>query len=146
MSSVLIVDDEQPIREFLARWLAASGYKTVEAADADSALAAVSATQPDVVLCDVHMPGHDGLWLMGQLRTRFPAVAIVLATANDDIPPAISMQRGVVEYLVKPFERAHVLAAVSRALEWRQAEAARPVAAAPAADPMDEWLNNDSAQ
>src|SRR5207244_10953050 len=88
MSSVLIVDDEAPIREFLTRWLRKSNYETTEAADAEAALALVSEQQPDVVLCDVHMPGRDGLWLMEQLRGRFPRIAIVLATANDDVPPA----------------------------------------------------------
>ena len=85
------------------------------------------------------MPGHDGLWLMEQIRMRFPRVAIVLATANDEVPPAISMQRGVVEYLVKPFERRAVLAAVSQAVKWREGVAAAPLAPH-APDAMDEWL------
>jgi len=138
MSSVLIVDDEAPIREFLTRWLRKSNYETTEAADAEAALALVSEQQPDVVLCDVHMPGRDGLWLMEQLRGRFPRIAIVLATANDDVPPAVSMQRGVVEYLVKPFERDSVLAAVSRAIQWRHADGTH--ATSPASDALDEWL------
>jgi len=139
MSSVLIVDDEAPIREFLSRWLRASNYETTEAPDADAALAVVSERQPDVVLCDVNMPGHDGLWLTEQLRARFPAIAIVLATANDEVPPVISMQRGIVEYLVKPFERGSVLAAVSRAVQWRLNDGTRQTAA-PHVDAVDEWL------
>jgi len=139
MSSVLIVDDEAPIREFLTRWLRKSHYDTTEAADAEAALALVSERQPDVVLCDVHMPGRDGLWLMDQLRGRFPGVAIVLATANEDVAPVFSMQRGVVEYLVKPFERDSVLAAVGRAMKWRQSHAT-PATTSPATDTLGEWL------
>jgi len=139
MSSVLIVDDEAPIREFLTRWLRASKYDTTEASNADTALALVSKQEPDVVLCDVNMPGHDGLWLMEQVRKRFPRVALVLATANDEVPPAITMQRGVVEYLVKPFERRAVLAAVSQAVKWRESVADAPLIPG-APDAVDEWL------
>jgi len=139
MSSVLIVDDEAPIREFLTRWLRASKYDTTEASNADAALALVSKQEPDVVLCDVNMPGHDGLWLMEQVRKRFPRVALVLATANDEVPPAITMQRGVVEYLVKPFERRAVLAAVSQAVKWRESVADAPLIPG-APDAVDEWL------
>ena len=135
---VLVVDDDAPIREFLTRWLRASHYETMEASNADAALTVIGEQAPDVVLCDVNMPGHDGLWLMEQIRRRFPRVAIVLATANNDVSPTISMRRGVVDYLVKPFERRAVLAAVSEALKWRQSEAA-PVGP-DAADAVDEWL------
>ena len=136
---VLVVDDEAPIREFLTRWLRASKYDTMEASNADAALTVIGEREPDVVLCDVNMPGHDGLWLMEQIRRRFPRVAIVLATANDEVPPAISMRRGVVDFLVKPFERRAVLAAVSEALKWRETVAAVPVAPG-AQDALDEWL------
>ena len=139
MSSVLIVDDEPRIREFLARWLTPAGYDVSEAPDADAALAAAGATPPDVVLCDVQMPGHDGLWLVDELRRRFPAIAIVLATASVSVPPAVSLQGGVVEYLVKPFERERVLAAVSRAVAWHEAAAARQ-SRRTTADPVGQWL------
>lgn len=141
MSSVLIVDDEPRIRELLVRWLAPAGYDTREAPDAEAALAAVDASVPDVVLCDVQMPGRDGLWLVEQLRQRVPAVAIVLATANDSVAPVVSLQKGVVEYLVKPFERDRVLAAVRRAVEWHEAAHARGPERMMASDPLAEWLN-----
>ena len=141
MSSVLIVDDEPRVREFLVRWLAPAGYDTRDAPDAEAALAAVAASVPDVVLCDVQMPGRDGLWLVEQLRQRVPAVAIVLATANDSVPPVVSLQGGVVEYLVKPFERDRMLAAVRRAVEWRQSAPVQTLDSAAAGDPLAEWLN-----
>jgi DNA-binding NtrC family response regulator len=116
---VLIVDDDAKIREILARWIGPAGHVTREAADADSALAEVNANPPDVVLCDVRMPERDGLWLVDRLREQHPTVAIVLATALDSVPPAVSLRDGVVEYIVKPFEREGVLAAVERASAWR---------------------------
>ena len=78
---------------------------------------------------------------MEQLRQRVPSVAIVLATANDSVPPVVSLQRGVVEYLVKPFERDRVLAAVRRAVEWHEAARARGPERMTAGDPIDEWIN-----
>ena len=137
MSSVLVVDDEPAVRQFLKRWLESGGHQTAEAADADAALALAVNQEPDVVLCDVRMSGHDGLWLVDQLRRRLPRVAIVLATGLDSVPPAVSLQSGVVAYLVKPFERARVLEAVGDAAKWRE----RAIAAgASGADSITDWL------
>lgn len=141
MSSILIVDDDARIREFLSRWLSPENHAIREAEDAETALDLVAAGPPEVVLCDMHMPGHGGLWLVERLRQQFPAVAIVLATAVDSVPPVVSLQAGVVEYLVKPFEREQVLAAVGRAVAWHKAAAARHSAGALEADPIDDWLH-----
>lgn len=141
VSSVLIVDDEPRIRKILVRWLVPAGYDTREAPDAETALSLLAASASDVVLSDVRMPGHDGLWLVEQLRKSFPDVAIVLATADDGIAPGVSLQGGVVEYLVKPFERGPVLAAVRRAVEWHEAVRARGPERMTAGDPIDEWIN-----
>jgi DNA-binding NtrC family response regulator len=140
MSAVLVVDDESRIREFLVRWLTPAGHETREAPDAETALALLNAAPSDVVLCDVDMPGHGGLWLVEQLRERVPPVAIVLATANDTVPPHVSLRGNVVEYLVKPFERERVLAAVNRALDWHRAALAKGAGPAIGPNPIDEWL------
>src|SRR5574341_2686580 len=58
-----------------------------------------------VVLCDRVLPGHDGGWLIDQLREQHPNVAIVLATADDSLPTRISLRDGVIGYLVKPFKQ-----------------------------------------
>ena len=141
MSSILIVDDEPGIRQLLGRWLRPQGYAINEAADADEALASLAICPVDVVLCDVTVPGHDGLWLVAQLRRRFPRVAIVLATASETIAPSVSMQQGVVEYLVKPFDAAHLVAAVARAAEWPRSPKAHLDAND---DPTEAWLNGSS--
>jgi CheY-like chemotaxis protein len=138
--SVLIVDDQAPMRQILVRWLAPAGYVTREAGDAEAALELLAASASHVVLCDVQMPGHDGLWLVARLRERFPSVGIVLATALDNVPPAVSLQGGIVEYLVKPFDKERVLAAVSRAADWHHAAVAHGVARVAVSDPIEEWL------
>lgn len=139
MSNVLIVDDDARIREILVRWLDPAGHVTREAGDAEAALAEIGANPPDVVLCDVRMPERDGLWLVDRLCEQQPTVAIVLATAIDSVPPAISLRPSVVEYIVKPFERENVLAAVARAAAWREAAAAR--GQQPRRESVEQWMN-----
>ena len=138
--SVLVVDDNVLMRSVLVRWLHAAGYRPTDVPDATTALTLVAAEEFDVVLVDVEMPGRDGLWLVARLRERFPTVAIVLATASNQIPPVISMQDGVVEYLVKPFELGRVVGAVKRAVEWRETAVSRGSRRAEGADTLDDWL------
>lgn len=120
MNPVLIVDDEPAIRHLLSRWLGDAGHTCAEAENADAALAAMAASAAPVVFCDIQMPGHDGLWLTRQLRTQYPTTAIVLATGITTVPPNISMQSGVLAYLVKPFRREAVLDALRQALRWHE--------------------------
>jgi CheY-like chemotaxis protein len=77
---VLVVDDDEGVRRVLARWAADMGYAVEAAADAESALDLMRQHQVDVALVDVRMPGHDGIWLLDQVRRLFPETATVLAT------------------------------------------------------------------
>lgn len=142
MSSVLIVDDEDPIRELLRRWISQEGHDIREAPTAETALDEIVRAAPDVVMCDVEMPGHGGLWLAAQIVKRFPTTSIVLATALDTVPPATSMQPGVVEYLVKPFKRELVVAAVARGIQWHTAAVASGPASSEDADKITDWLES----
>lgn len=121
--AVLIVDDERPIRKLLARWLGPDGYRVHEAADAQAAIETLATSEISVVLCDRSMPGHDGDWLVSQIRERFPSVAIVLATGDASVPPRVSLQPGVVGYLVKPLRASMVLDAVEDAMAWHSVAA-----------------------
>jgi CheY-like chemotaxis protein len=118
MATVLVVDDESQIRELLVRWVSGDGYVVRAAGTSQAALDEMQISPADVVLCDVQMPGEDGLWLTGQLRSRFPETAIVLATSDRGVSSQVSLQPGVVEYLAKPFTRDQVLAAVKLAAAW----------------------------
>src|SRR6185436_3692803 len=106
------------VRQVLARWIASAGHTVREAESAAAALAEAENHEPAVVFCDVQMPGRDGVWLTGELRKRHPATAVVLATAFSTIAPRVSMQAGVVAYLVKPFASAAISEALSLALQW----------------------------
>jgi DNA-binding NtrC family response regulator len=118
MPIVLVVDDESQIRDLLSRWISGDGRQVREASTAVAALDEMQVAPADVVLCDVHLPGESGLWLMGQLRARFPETALVLATSDRTVSPQVSMQPGVVQYLAKPFTREEVLEAVRLAAGW----------------------------
>src|SRR5258708_12929493 len=80
MTSVLVVDDETGVRDLMARWLASGGYDVRTAASADEALQRVHDSAPAVALCDIRMPGHDGLWLARQIRRNAPRTPATLPT------------------------------------------------------------------
>jgi response regulator RpfG family c-di-GMP phosphodiesterase len=120
--SVLVVDDEAGIREVMARWLAGGGYVVSTAASAREALDRVHDTPPAVALCDIRMPGQDGLWLANQIRRDAPDTAVIMATGVQDVGPAVtSLRQGVIDYLTKPFGRDRLRESVLRGLEWHKA-------------------------
>jgi response regulator RpfG family c-di-GMP phosphodiesterase len=120
--TVLVVDDETGVRNLMARWLASVGYNVHTAASADEALERVRDLAPAVALCDIRMPGRDGLWLAHRIRHDAPETAVIMATAVQDAGPAVtSLREGVVEYLTKPFGRERLRECVSRGLEWHKA-------------------------
>lgn len=120
--SVLIVDDENGVRDLMTRWLEAGGYSVMAAANAEEALGRLeSSSPPAVALCDIRMPGHDGLWLAERIRQRYPETAVIMATGVQDVGPAVeSLRQGVIDYLTKPFGRDRLREAVLRGLEWHR--------------------------
>jgi putative two-component system response regulator len=122
MHSVLVVDDDQTLRGVLSSWVHSFGYYVHEAGTAEDALDTLAEVPADVALCDVNMPGQDGLWLASQIRERYPCTAIIMATAARDIEPAInSLRNDVVDYLLKPFDGARLLEALRLGVDWHRA-------------------------
>jgi putative two-component system response regulator len=121
-ASVLIVDDENGARDLASRWLTSGGYQVTTATNADEALSHVHDGPFAVALCDIRMPGHDGLWLAQQIRQDAPETAVIMATGLHDVGSAvISLRQGVIDYLTKPFGRDRLRDAVMRGLEWHRA-------------------------
>ena len=120
---VLVVDDDAPTREFLRHWLEAMGYDVKQAATADIALAMMVAEPAAIVLLDIEMPGHDGLWFAERVKSEWPSTAIVFASGVDNMS-TIERARwlGAVDYVQKPFQWEMVAQAMRRA--GRAAESA----------------------
>ena len=115
---VLIVDDDAAVRITWRRMLEAGGYRVHSADNAVDALRLAKTTRPVVALCDVHMPGHSGLWLAEQFQEHSPTTAVVIATADAHVPPAESLEPGIVGYLLKPVSLDQLLAVVGKAARW----------------------------
>jgi putative two-component system response regulator len=118
---VLVVDDENSIRDLMSRWLKTGGYAVASAAGADEALGLMTTCPPAVVLCDIRMPGHDGLWLADRIRQQHPETAVIMATGIQDVDAAAeSLRHGAVDYLTKPFGRDRLRDAIVRGIEWHR--------------------------
>jgi len=113
---VLVVDDDEGVRRVLSRWVVDMGYTVHAAENADSALDIMREHQVDVALVDVRMPGHDGIWLLDQVRRLFPETATVLATGLLEMDPMVTLRPGVVGYIVKPFNREDLAQVVKRGM------------------------------
>ncbi len=133
---VLIVDDDAAVRDVVQRILTAAGYEVRTACDAHSALQSIADLRPAVALCDIHMPGPDGLWLADQIRAASPMTSVVLATSDDALPPAETLRASIVAYILKPLERRAVLATVADAFREFAAKSGvevQPIAVSPPA-------------
>jgi DNA-binding NtrC family response regulator len=118
--TILVVDDDDGVRKVLTRWVTEMGYAVFAAGDALTALDLMRQFPVDVALCDIRMPGHDGIWLIEQIGRIHPDVAIVLATGLVEMDPMVTLRPGVVGYVVKPFNRDELERVVKRGLSERK--------------------------
>jgi DNA-binding NtrC family response regulator len=119
-ASVLIVDDETLIRETLAEYLSQEGLHVVACGSGEEALERAMQHRFDVVLCDVQLPGIDGLELLERLRRVSPETFVLLITAYATVENAVeAFQRGAHDYLMKPILLDEVLVKIRRLLAHR---------------------------
>ena len=115
---ILIVDDDDALRESLEMILASEGYLVSTAEHGEAALARVDELPIDVVLCDVRMPGLDGFELLPQIARKLPGVPIVMMSAYGTADLAIeAMKLGAYDYVAKPFQPSEVLLTLRKARE-----------------------------
>ena len=118
---ILIVDDEESIRDILYRKLKAEGYYCDVAADGKEALRKASGKNFDLVLMDIKMPGLSGMEVLSQLITERPHISVVMITAVVDTKTAVeAMKLGAYDYVTKPFDLDDLGMRVRRALERRR--------------------------
>src|SRR5690242_19387847 len=102
-ASILVVEDEPPIRRYLKNVLEIQGYRTTFADTGHAALAQVMGQHPDVVLLDLGLPDIDGLEVTRRLREWSQVPIIVLSVRDDDTTKVAALELGADDYLTKPF-------------------------------------------
>jgi putative nucleotidyltransferase with HDIG domain len=119
---ILVVDDETHVRAMMGSTLERQGYEVHLASSGREALETLELNTFDLVLTDIVMQDVNGIALLERIHAQFPNLPVVMVTAIHDISVAIdSMRRGAYDYLLKPFEREHLLNTVRRAMDHRQA-------------------------
>jgi two-component system response regulator (stage 0 sporulation protein F) len=136
LGRILIVDDEQSVREVLSEYFVEQGYHVESAGGGEEALAMVQHSTPDLVLLDVRMPGIDGVETLRRMRGIAPDVAVIMVTANEDVGLAReTLKLGALDYVAKPFDFVYLERAIMAGLAQVGAAAATGVAA----DSSDPW-------
>ena len=103
--SILVVDDEEIVRDSLASWLQEDGYRVDTAPDGPTALAKLAQQPYDILLVDLKMPGMDGMQVLAQAKSLQPDAPLIIMTAYATVDTAVqAMKQGAYDYLVKPFE------------------------------------------
>jgi DNA-binding NtrC family response regulator len=139
MDSILLIEDQSGIRTLLVRWTAAMGYPVRQAANAEEALEQMACEASAVAVCDILLPGHDGLWLAEQLRHDYPATAVILATSVSDVNTVIrSLRIGAVDYLVKPFTPDRLRDALQRGIDCHRTRMRAPRSGQVPRTPLDD--------
>ncbi|MBW1962231.1 MAG: DNA-binding response regulator [Deltaproteobacteria bacterium] len=121
--AILVVDDEETVRNLLERMLRRNGYECELAADARQARHVLESRHFDLMLCDLKMPGESGLDLARYVSEAFPDTAIVMVTVIEDRQTAkAALDMGVYGYVIKPFDENQIIIAVANALRRRELE------------------------
>ena len=119
---ILVVDDEAPVRSMIGATLERQGYEVQQAISGTQAVDFLVQGPYDLVLTDIVMQDGNGIALLERIHADQPHLPVVMVSAIHDISVAIdSMRRGAYDYLLKPFEREHLVSTVQRALDHRQA-------------------------
>ncbi|HEX8386199.1 MAG TPA: response regulator transcription factor, partial [Rubricoccaceae bacterium] len=123
---LLVVEDDDALRDILARRFEDAGYAVETATTGPDALAAVARGVPDLVLLDVMLPGLDGLDVCRRLRSDHALLPILLLTARaDELDRVVGLEVGADDYITKPFSVQEVVARVRAALRRSRAVAER---------------------
>jgi two-component system KDP operon response regulator KdpE len=127
-TSVLVVDDEPPIRRLLRTSLLAQGFRVIESESAAAALETGMAATPDLIILDLGLPDMDGLELIPTIRAISQVPIIVLSIRSDERGKVEALDRGADDYVTKPFGMAELVARIRTALRHRyQAQGEMPL-------------------
>jgi two-component system KDP operon response regulator KdpE len=125
--SILVVDDEQPLRDFIRKNLEARGFTIRTAANGLEALALFNTHELDLIILDVMMPGMDGLETTRRIRLASPVPIVILSALGEERDKVTALEMGADDYLTKPFGVEELLARVRAVLRRSQPQLA-PIA------------------
>jgi two-component system, OmpR family, KDP operon response regulator KdpE len=114
--SVLVIDDEPPIRRLLRTSLAAHDYRVSEAETGRAALALLARDKPDLVILDLGLPDLDGIEVLRRIRAHSKVPVVVLSSRGDEAAKVEALELGADDYVTKPFGLAELLARLRAAL------------------------------
>jgi len=137
-TTILVVDDEDGIRQALTRFLTRLGYQVQAAANAKEAIEQQTAHHPQAMLCDIRMPETSGVELLPKMLAQDPDLAIIMLTAIDEPRTAIEcLKLGAADYLIKPVDLEELEFSLQHALRQRQLEMDRRE--------LEQWLAREVA-
>ncbi|MBS3940720.1 MAG: response regulator transcription factor [Actinobacteria bacterium] len=113
---VVVVDDERPLTELVARYLQREGYEVHVAFDGPSALEVIAAVDPDVVVLDLMLPGIDGLEVARRIREQADPYIVMLTARTDEVDRIVGLRVGADDYVTKPFSPNELVARVQAML------------------------------
>jgi two-component system chemotaxis response regulator CheY len=118
---ILIIDDEAEVREVLRLHLESANYNVMEALDGEEAVNMMKSgsnlLQVGLIICDIRMPKVNGIEAIDYLKQNAPSIPVIVVTGYPDSDLAVSLlKKGVKDYMVKPIEKAKLLAKVEEAL------------------------------
>ena len=114
--TVLVVDDEDMVREVVSAYLTREGYATIEATDGKAALEAVERHRPDLIVLDVMLPLVDGYTVLSELRKQTAVPVILLTARSQEVDRVLGLELGADDYVVKPFSPRELTARVKSVL------------------------------
>ena len=130
-TKILVVDDEEKIRETLRGVLSDEGYEVADAGDGRAALEQLKQGHPDLVILDVWLPEIDGITLLEEIKRLQPDLPVIIICGHANIEAAVRATRlGAADFIEKPFSLDALLASIARALGKVEGETRRPPAAA----------------
>ena len=138
---ILIIDDEEVIRDGCRQVLSRKGYPVETSGDALQGLAMALRDLYDVILLDIRMPGMEGIEILKRLKSgRGVSAKVIIITGYGNVPLAVeAMRQGASDFLTKPYSAAELLGAVEKALEKR--EAPRPAKEVPVLVGSSDYMN-----
>jgi two-component system KDP operon response regulator KdpE len=126
--TVLVVDDEPPIRRLLRTTLTAAGYRVAEADTAAAGLRSLAVEKPDLVILDLGLPDHSGIEMIAEIRKASRVPIVVLSARHDERAKVAALDLGADDYVAKPFGMAELMARLRAALRHAfQAQGELPV-------------------